>query len=128
MELTLSPKIPMTRVINGHNSFNKGYHHDLKGKTYEEYYGEEKAQAMKKAKSEKLKGHPFWSNGDAAAKKVVAIHYGVVVARYSSAIKASQMMGVCYATMRKYIKGKAKPRNGWQWFYENDGTWFDYLK
>ena len=30
------PEIPVTRVVNGHNVFNKGYHHGLRGKTYEE--------------------------------------------------------------------------------------------
>ena len=39
MELRLDPEIPVTRVVNGHNVFNKGYHHGLRGKTYEEYYG-----------------------------------------------------------------------------------------
>lgn len=37
MELRLDPEIPVTRVVNGHNVFNKGYHHGLRGKTYEEY-------------------------------------------------------------------------------------------
>lgn len=36
MELRLDPEIPVTRVVNGHNVFNKGYHHGLRGKTYEE--------------------------------------------------------------------------------------------
>lgn len=43
MELRLDPEIPVTRVVNGHNVFNKGYHHGLRGKTYEEYYGKERA-------------------------------------------------------------------------------------
>lgn len=42
MELRLDPEIPVTRVVNGHNVFNKGYHHGLRGKTYEEYYGKER--------------------------------------------------------------------------------------
>lgn len=33
MELRLGPEIPVTRVVNGHNVFNKGYHHGLRGKT-----------------------------------------------------------------------------------------------
>lgn len=65
---------------------------------------------------------------DGAAKKVVAIHDGKVVARFSSAYKASLILGLNYTTIRKYIKGKVKPKNGWKWFYEKDGTWFDYLK
>lgn len=32
MELRLDPEIPVTRVVNGHNVFNKGYHHGLRGK------------------------------------------------------------------------------------------------
>ena len=30
MELRLDPEIPVTRVVNGHNVFNKGYHHGLR--------------------------------------------------------------------------------------------------
>lgn len=128
MELTFSDTIPMTRVINGRNSFNKGYHHELKGKTYEEYYGEETAKRMRKIKSEKLKGHKFWSNADAAAKKVVAIYNGEIVAMFSSAKKASLAIGVNYTTMRRYLKRKSNPKNKWLWFYEKDNTWYDYLK
>lgn len=128
MELTLPPVIPTTRVVNGHNVFNKGYHHGIRGKTYEEYYGEETGRAKRENMRRKMKGHPFWSNADAAAKSVVAIYEGKVVARFTSAKKASDCMGLNYATIRKYIKGRAKPRNGWKWFYEKDGTWFEHLK
>lgn len=48
MELRLDPEIPVTRVVNGHNVFNKGYHHGLRGKTYEEYYGKERAVEIRK--------------------------------------------------------------------------------
>lgn len=127
MELTLSPKIPTTIIVNGHNVFNKGYHHGIRGKTYEEYYGEEAGKKKREKMSKSLKGHPFWSNGDASAKKVVAIYNGKVMARFTSAKKASEMTGLNYATIRKYIKGKITPKNGWKWFYEKDGTWFNYL-
>lgn len=46
MELHLDPIIPVTRVVNGHNVFNKGYRHGMKGKTFEEYYGEERAKEV----------------------------------------------------------------------------------
>lgn len=55
MELRLDPEIPVTRVVNGHNVFNKGYHHGLRGKTYEEYYGKERAVEIRKRHSEALK-------------------------------------------------------------------------
>ena len=29
MELRLDPEIPVTRVVNGHNVFNKGYHQSI---------------------------------------------------------------------------------------------------
>ena len=67
MELRLDPEIPVTRVVNGHNVFNKGYHHGLRGKTYEEYYGKERAVEIRKRHSEALKGHRYWSNGNAIA-------------------------------------------------------------
>ena len=50
MELRLDPEIPVTRVVNGHNVFNKGYHHGLRGKTYEEYYGKERAVEIRKSR------------------------------------------------------------------------------
>ena len=64
MELHLDPIIPVTRVVNGHNVFNKGYRHGLRGKTYEEY-----------------------------------------------------------------LKGRIRqPKNGWQWFYENESyKWCDLI-
>ena len=127
MELTLPPEIPITRLVNGRNVFNKGYHHGMKGKTYEEYYGEELAKQMKKTKSEKLKGHKFWGNANAASKKVIAIKNGKIIARYESAVEAARYACVSYCTIRDYIKGRVRPRNKIEWFYENDNTWIDRL-
>lgn len=73
MELRLEPEIPVTRVVNGHNIFNKGYHHGLKGKSYEEYYGKERAVEIKKRHSEALKGHKCWSDGTAHAFPCIAV-------------------------------------------------------
>ena len=128
MELTLPPEIPITRVVNGHNVFNKGYHHGMKGKTYEEYYGEELAKQMKITKSEKLKGHRFWGNAKAASKIVIAIKNGTIIARYESAKEASKYAGVSYATLRDYIKGRCNPKNGIKWFYEKDNNWYEELQ
>lgn len=129
MELRLDPIIPVTRVVNGHNVFNKGYRHGLRGKTYEEYYGEERAKEIRKRHSEALKGHPYWSNGLAAAKPCVAIKDGKIAARFSSCAEAARAVGVNYATVRKYLKGKiAKPKNGWKWFYEDESRiWGELL-
>lgn len=128
MELTLPPEIPMTRVVNGHNVFNKGYHHGMKGKTYEEFYGEELAKQMKNTKSEKLKGHKFWGNANAASKKVIAIKNGKIIAMYESAVEAARYAGVSYCTIRDYIKGRCKPKNGIKWFYEKDNNWYEELQ
>lgn len=127
MELTLSPKIPTTRVINGHNVFNKGYHHGIRGKTYEEYYGEEIARKKRENMSKSLKGHRFWSNGNGASKKCVAIHNNSVVARFTSAKKATDVMNVDYATVRRWLKHKIKPKNGWVWYYEDDLEYINIL-
>ena len=114
MELHLDPIIPVTRVVNGHNVFNKGYRHGLRGKTYEEYYGEERAKEIRKRHSEALKGHPYWSNRRAAAKPCVVIHQGRLLGRFDS---------------RRYLKGRIRqPKNGWQWFYENESyKWCDLI-
>lgn len=128
MELQLEPIIPMTRVINGHNSFNKGYKHPIRGKTYEEYYGEEKALEKRLKMSQSQKGHPGHGN-KAAAKSCVAIYNGKIMARFESAFEASQCLGLSYATVRRYLKNRIKPKNGWQWFYEKESyKWVDLLK
>lgn len=125
MELTLPPRIPITRVVNGHNVFNKGYVHPMRGKTYEEYYGEDAARRIKKTKSEHLKGHPFWGNRNGHSNPCVAIFDGRIMGRFESAKQASEVMGVCYSTLRRYIKGLIKPENGWQWFYEAESyKWY----
>lgn len=121
MELHLDPVIPVTRVVNGHNVFNKGYHHGIRGKTYEEFYGEEKARKKRESISRKLKGHPFWGNRKARAKPCVAIKDGRIVARFPSAKAASEYVGVNEATVRKYINGVVKcPPYGLRWFYEGE--------
>lgn len=121
MELHLDPIIPVTRVVNGHNVFNKGYRHGIRGKTYEEYYGEETGRKKRENMSRKMKGHPYWSNRKAAAKPCVVIHQGKLLGRFDSEIEASRQLGMNYATIRRYLKGRIKnPKNGWQWFYENE--------
>lgn len=121
MELHLDPIIPVTRVVNGHNVFNKGYRHGIRGKTYEEYYGEEIGRKKRENMSRKMKGHPYWSNRKSAAKPCVVIHQGKLLGRFDSEIEASRQLGMNYATIRRYLKGRIKnPKNGWQWFYENE--------
>ena len=120
MELRLDPEIPVTRVVNGHNVFNKGYHHGLRGKTYEEYYGKERAVEIRKRHSEALKGHRYWSNGNAHAFACIAITPEGKWYRFDSITQAAQKLNLNYATVRRYIKRKIKPQNGWQWFLEKD--------
>ncbi len=90
MELRLDPEIPVTRVVNGHNVFNKGYHHGLRGKTYEEYYGKERAVEIRKRHSEALKGHRYWSNGNAHAFACIAITPEGKWYRFESITQAAQ--------------------------------------
>lgn len=121
MELKLDPVIPVTRVVNGHNVFNKGYRHGIRGKTYEEYYGEEIGRKKREKMSKKMKGHPYWSNNKAAAKPCVVIYQGKLLGRFDSVIEASRVLGMNYATIRRYLKRKIKnPKNGWKWFYEDE--------
>ena len=119
MELTLEPIIPMTRVINGHNSFNRGYIHPIRGKSYEEYYGEEIGRKKRMNISQKMKGHKYVPHR-ASDKSCVAIYDGKIVARFDSIIDAARTMGINYSTVRKYIKGKLHPKNQWKWFIENE--------
>lgn len=127
MELRLDPEIPVTRVVNGHNVFNKGYHHGLRGKTYEEYYGKERAVEIRKRHSEALKGHRYWSNGNAHAFACIAITPEGKWYRFESITQAAQKLNLNYATVRRYIKRKIKPQNGWQWFLEKDNNWIKHI-
>lgn len=128
MELTLPPKIPVTRVVNGHNVFNKGYVHGLRGKTYEEYYGEEIAKRLKQIRSERFKGHPFWGNNKAHAFRCVAVLPDGKWCIFESITDAAKKMGVNYATLRRYIKRRCNASNGWKWFLESDNNWIKLVK
>lgn len=129
MELILSPEIPTTIVVNGRNVFNKGYHHGIRGKTYEEYYGEKAGREKRQKFSRKMKGHPFWGNGASSSKPCVAIYNGKIAGRFKSCIQAAKFMGVQYSTLRRWIKEGMKPKNGYQWFYENESyKWADLIK
>lgn len=129
MELILPPEIPVTIVVNGHNVFNKGYRHGIRGKTYEEYYGEEVGRKKREDMRSKMKGHPFWGNRLASAKPCVAIHDGMIVGRFESCIQAAKFMDVEYTTVRRWLKKGMKQKNGYQWFYENESyKWVDLIK
>ena len=130
MELHLDPIIPVTRVVNGRNVFNKGYRHGIRGKTYEEYYGEKRAKEIHRKRSEALKGHPCWTKNKAAAKPCVAICDGRIVARFDSCKDAAKALGINYTNIRRYLKGAIKnPRYGWKWFYEKESyKWCDLIR
>ena len=34
---------------------------------------------------------------------------------------------ILYDTVRRYIKRKIKPQNGWQWFLEKDNNWIKHI-
>ena len=132
MELQLDPIIPM-RVRSKTCKkmvFNKGYIHPIRGKTYEEYYGEEKGRAKRENQSRKMKGHRPWGNPQGASKPCLAIKGGKIIARFPSAVGAARVLGLRESTIRRYIKGKIRhPANGWQWFYEAESwKWCDILR
>lgn len=130
MELHLDPIVPMLRKNEkGCYIFNKGYVHPIRGKTYEEYYGQEKGKEKREAQSRKLKGHPYWGGSKAHSRPCVAIHEGKLLARFPTIKEAGECTGVNEATIRKYIGGKIRARNGWQWFYENESyKWCDLVR
>ncbi|KAB6093251.1 helix-turn-helix domain-containing protein, partial [Bacteroides xylanisolvens] len=44
-----------------------------------------------------------------------------------SITQAAQKLNLNYATVRRYIKRKIKPQNGWQWFLEKDNNWIKHI-
>lgn len=131
MELRLDPVVPMhRRDKNGHVIFNKGYRHAMRGKTYEEFFGEERAKEIRKKQSEAQKGRPRRHDPLAAAKPCIAIDgQGRVAARFPSAVEAARRLGLHCATVRRYLRGDIKrPGNGWRWFYEKESwKWCDLV-
>ena len=130
MELHLDPIIPMLRKCrDGRMRFNRGYRSPMKGKTLEELYGEERAREIIAKRSEKAKGHPNYCSGLVNAKPCVAIFEGRIVARFPSVKHASRALGISYTGVRRWLDGTFKPRNGWQWFYENESyKWCDLIR
>lgn len=130
MELHLDPIIPMHRKCpDGRKRFNKGYHSPMKGKTFAEIYGEERARELLNARSKRMKGHPNYSSTLANSKPIVAIYGGKIVARFPSLKHASLAVGVCYTQISKYLHRVNKPKNGWQWFFENESwKWCDLIR
>lgn len=64
--------IPKGRKNPGHSEFMKKYmeeHHPFRGKTYEEFYGKEKANQIKKKISIKGKGRKAWNKGIPLSKE-----------------------------------------------------------
>ena len=47
--------------------------------------------------------------------------------RFDSITQAAQKLNLNYATVRRYIKRKIKPQNGWQWFLEKDNNWIKHI-
>ena len=129
MELYLDPIIPMTRVINGHNSFNKGHHSPRKGKTLAELFGEEKAREILRKMSEGRKKVGSRGGRGNYHKPCVAIKDGKIGARFKDIRQASQYTGLSYSYLRKGVKRNVVSKNGWQWFYEKESwKWCDLIK
>lgn len=62
-----------------------------------------------------MKGHRYWSNGNAHAFACIAITPEGKWYRFDSITQAAQKLNLNYATVRRYIKRKIKPQNGWLW-------------
>ena len=121
MELTLEPVVPVLRKCrDGRMRFNKGYTSPMKGKTLEELYGEERAREIRLKMGRKQKGHPNYFSGEANRKACVALHGGRLVARFASGREAAGRLGVTADAVCRWLKGKARLKNGWMWFYEED--------
>lgn len=129
-ELYIPPEIPRFRKKGNVKLFNRGHTPILKGKTYEECFGKEVADRMKREKSERMKGHPYYGGaGKSKARSVIVLDENKeFVGRYESLKKASVALGVSYIMVRLYANKKCKPKNGWEWWFEDDERWIDRIK
>ena len=82
---------------------------------------------IRKRHSEALKGHRYWSNGKRPCLCVYRNHSRGKWYRFNSITQAAQKLNLNYATVRRYIKRKIKPQNGWQWFLEKDNNWIKHI-
>lgn len=57
---------------------------------------------------------------DGCGRPCVAVHAGRLVARFGSCVEAARAMGVSKNQVSRWLHGTNKPRNGWQWFYEDE--------
>ena len=53
-------------------------------------------------------------------KTLEELYGGRLVARFASGREAAACLGVTANAVCCWLKGKARPRNGWMWFYEED--------
>lgn len=118
MELTLDPVIPMHRKCpDGHVRFNRGYISPNRGKTFDEIFGKERSKEIRMKISRAKKSNPGYMSMR-RSKPCLAINGGKIIAIFPSTADASRKMGLHRTAVQKYIHQKAKPKNGWQWFYE----------
>lgn len=126
MELYLPPLIPQRKMVGkDKGKFVKGGKSPKKGMTFDEYYGKEKSEDIRRRLSEAHIGktHPKSYFG----KKVVAIKDGKLLGVFESATAAAQFVGISRKAFYRYFSGQRKPKNGIQWFYEKDPQWTNLI-
>lgn len=134
-------KGPLSNLTNGGEGF-AGIQSQLKGKTYEEIHGPEKAEFLKKEKSKRFagnknpmfgksanKGKPMSDDtkrrlSDVKKQPVYKIckHTGKILKRYSCAEEAAKDVGVGLSALHNCLSKNCKTKSsaGFYWKYEKD--------
>lgn len=124
-ELYIPPERPTRNFINGR--FLKGVAPHNKGKTMKYHTKWARRRSMKNL----TKGRGAWHKTGAGMnrKSVVAIKEGRLCGIFPSIQDAGKVTGanpalISYICNKKPGKHKAR---GFEWFFENDTTWFDLI-
>lgn len=124
-ELYIPPERPTRNLVNG--KFLKGVSPHNKGKVMK--YHSEEARQRSLINLSKGRGGNHKTGAGENRRSVVAIRNGKFCGVFHSILEAGRLTGVS-SSLIGYICRKKPGRHtagGFQWFFENDNTWFDLI-
>lgn len=62
------------------------------------------------------------------AKRIVCLFDGKLYGVFSSSFEAEKKTGICGRNIRSVCNGKRNKAGGYNWYYESDNKWTEYVK
>lgn len=113
---------PIPKMANGR--FRKGNKPHNKGKKWSEWMdGRKHRKVLKGLKRTGRKDIGGWN-----AKKVVCLLDGKFIGCFDSAKHASEKTGIQRRNICAVCNGKRPKAGGYQWYFESDNKWIEYVK